>query len=98
MDRAERSNHPVANALGAALRGARSGDEQVRRRLQGWIAFLLSGGLSVWIAVSAWRLGEEAIRRTWAVQDGQIAALITEIRDLVVEVRALSSDRKGDRR
>jgi hypothetical protein len=70
----------VADAIGAILRGAREGDDHVRRRAYSGLAKLIgilgSGGLAVIIAYEAWGLSKDAIRRTWAKSDEQQLALV----------------------
>lgn len=92
-----RGGSTLPDVIGACVRSWRAGDAQTRKNVKGWLALFSGGGLAVWIAVQAWSLGEEGIRRSWAVNDAQQAALVAALKEQTVEisklVQAISADR-----
>lgn len=69
----------IADAIGSCLRGAREGDKHVRRRIQGWLAYLTGGGFAVYAAVLLLDLTADQVRRGWVADDRQQAALVAAI-------------------
>jgi hypothetical protein len=90
----DRVKHPVANALAACLKGARQGDKNVRRRVQGWIAFLTGGGFAVYVGIRLLTLAEEEIRNGWRTDAQERAELAQAVKELAAEVRAMRSESK----
>jgi hypothetical protein len=95
-DADSRRGHPIADAIGAVARGAREGDRQIQRNAKAWFAWLGGGGLAIYIAVRAWGVAEEGIKRTWTADDRQTRELVTAMKELVVEIRADRAERTRD--
>jgi hypothetical protein len=72
-----RRRHPVADALGAVLRGAREGDALVRKRARGFATWLAGGGFAVYAALRLLAIVEGQIEH----QDQDRAALVAELRE-----------------
>lgn len=84
----ERSNTSKAiHLIGAILRGGREGDALVRRRLQGWMAFLTGGGFAVYAAVRLLTLAEDQIRQGWTSSDRERASIIAALRETTSAIK-----------
>lgn len=92
-----RASHPVANAIGAVLIGAREGDARVRRRAKGWIGLMTGGGFAVWVAARLVTFGEEVLRHEWQASAEGDAVMVASIQAMRGDLYKLTTVIEQDR-